>query len=59
MEATSPVPRVAGRVAYAVWLLPLAALREDRRLRAAALAFTAYALLTRMPFAAPALDAVA
>jgi len=29
---------VAGRVAYAVWLLPLAALREDRRLRAAALA---------------------
>jgi len=43
---------------YVVWLLPLAALREDRRLRAAALLFTAYAILTRVPFAAPALDAV-
>jgi alpha-1,6-mannosyltransferase len=43
---------------YAVWLLPLAALREDRSLRAAAVAFSAYAILTRMPFAAPALTAV-
>jgi hypothetical protein len=41
---------------YAIWSLPFAAVGEDRRLRAAALAFCAYALLTRLPFAAPVLS---
>jgi len=41
---------------YAIWLLPFTALRSDRALRTAALLFCAYALLTRLPFADPALS---
>jgi alpha-1,6-mannosyltransferase len=33
---------------YVVWLLPLAAISSDRRLRAAALALTAYIVITRV-----------
>ena len=33
---------------YAVWLLPLAAMAGDTRLRAAALALTAYVVITRV-----------
>ncbi len=36
---------------YAVWLLPLAAVSRDRRLRAATLVFCAYALLIHLPLA--------
>ena len=36
---------------YAIWILPLAAVVEDRRLRAAALAISAYAVLIRLPLA--------
>jgi hypothetical protein len=36
---------------YAVWLLPLAAVSGDRRLRAATLVFCAYALLIHLPLA--------
>jgi alpha-1,6-mannosyltransferase len=43
---------------YAVWLLPLTALRDDRRLRAATLLFCGYVLLTRLPVADPWLKAV-
>jgi hypothetical protein len=41
---------------YAIWALPFGAVSEDRRLRAATLAFCAYALLTRLPFADPLLS---
>jgi alpha-1,6-mannosyltransferase len=41
---------------YAIWPLPFAAVTEDRRLRVAALAFCAYALLLRLPFALPLLN---
>ncbi len=34
---------------YAIWLLPLAALAPDRRLRAATLAFCLYCLIIRLP----------
>jgi uncharacterized membrane protein len=40
---------------YAIWLLPFAALARDRRLRAAALALTVYAVLIRLPLAEPVL----
>lgn len=40
---------------YAIWLLPLAAVVEDRRLRAAVLAMCVYAVLIRLPLAAPLL----
>jgi len=36
---------------YAIWALPLAAVRGDRRLRAATLLFCAYALLIHLPLA--------
>jgi hypothetical protein len=36
---------------YAVWLLPLAAVSHDRRLRAATLLFCAYAVLIHLPLA--------
>jgi Glycosyltransferase family 87 len=36
---------------YVIWLLPLACVTENRRLRAATLAFCAYALATRLAFA--------
>jgi alpha-1,6-mannosyltransferase len=36
---------------YAVWLLPLAAVGSDRRLRAATLLFCAYAVLIHLPLA--------
>ena len=36
---------------YIIWLLPFAALVPDRRLRAASLALTAYAVLIRLPLA--------
>jgi hypothetical protein len=36
---------------YAIWLLPLAAVSGDRRLRAATLVFCAYALLIHLPLA--------
>jgi hypothetical protein len=36
---------------YAIWLLPLAAVSDDRRLRAAALLFCAYAVLIHLPLA--------
>jgi alpha-1,6-mannosyltransferase len=41
---------------YAVWLLPFAAVLEDRRLRVAVLAFCVYAVLIRLPVAAPLLN---
>jgi alpha-1,6-mannosyltransferase len=41
---------------YAVWLLPLAALADSRRLRVATLAFCAYAILIHLPLAAPVLS---
>jgi hypothetical protein len=40
---------------YATWPLPLAAVCGDRRLRAAVLAFSAYALLIHLSFADPVL----
>ena len=36
---------------YAIWLLPLAAVSSDRRLRAATLLFCAYAVLIHLPLA--------
>jgi Glycosyltransferase family 87 len=36
---------------YAIWLLPLAAVSNDRRLRAATLGFCAYAVLIHLPLA--------
>jgi hypothetical protein len=36
---------------YAIWLLPLAAVGSDRRLRAATLLFCAYAILIHLPLA--------
>ena len=36
---------------YAIWLLPLAAVGRDRRLRAATLVFCAYAVLIHLPLA--------
>ena len=36
---------------YAIWLLPLAAVSGDRRLRAATLVFCAYAVLIHLPLA--------
>jgi hypothetical protein len=41
---------------YAVWLLPLAAVAGDRRLRAATLVFCAYAVLIHLPLADPLLS---
>jgi Glycosyltransferase family 87 len=41
---------------YAVWTLPLAALSDDRRLRAAALGFCGYALLIHVQLANPLLS---
>ncbi|HEY2397546.1 MAG TPA: glycosyltransferase 87 family protein [Solirubrobacteraceae bacterium] len=41
---------------YAVWLLPLAAVSHDRRLRAATLLFCAYAVLIHLHFADPVLS---
>ena len=41
---------------YAVWLLPLAAVADSRRLRVAVLAFCAYAILIHLPLAAPVLS---
>jgi hypothetical protein len=41
---------------YAVWLLPLAAIAGDRRLRAATLVFCAYAVLIHLPLADPLLS---
>jgi alpha-1,6-mannosyltransferase len=41
---------------YAVWLLPLAAVADSRRLRLAVLAFCAYAVLIHLPVAAPVLS---
>jgi hypothetical protein len=40
---------------YAIWVLPLAAIGRDRRLRAAALVFCAYAILIHLPLASPLL----
>jgi hypothetical protein len=40
---------------YAIWVLPLAAVGGDRRLRAAALLFCAYAVLIHLPLADPLL----
>jgi hypothetical protein len=40
---------------YAIWALPLAALGDSRRLRAATLALSAYALLIHLPLADPVL----
>lgn len=40
---------------YTIWLLPFAALARDPKLRAAALLFTAYAVLIRLPLAEPVL----
>lgn len=40
---------------YAIWLLPLAAVSGDRRLRAATLVFCAYAVLIHLPLADPLL----
>jgi hypothetical protein len=40
---------------YAIWLLPFAAVARDPKLRAAALALTAYAVLIRLPLAEPVL----
>jgi hypothetical protein len=41
---------------YAIWALPLAALADSRRLRAATLAFCAYAILIHLPLADPLLS---
>jgi alpha-1,6-mannosyltransferase len=41
---------------YAIWALPLAALGDSRRLRAATLAVCAYALLIHLPLADPVLS---
>jgi alpha-1,6-mannosyltransferase len=41
---------------YAIWVLPLAAVSGDRRLRAAALVFCAYAVLIHLPLANPLLS---
>lgn len=41
---------------YAIWVLPLAAVGGDRRLRAAALLLCAYALLIHLPLAEPLLS---
>jgi hypothetical protein len=41
---------------YAIWLLPLAAVGRDRRLRAATLVFCAYAVLIHLPLADPLLS---
>jgi hypothetical protein len=41
---------------YGVWLLPLAAVSGDRRLRGATLLFCAYALLIHLPLADPLLS---
>jgi hypothetical protein len=41
---------------YAIWVLPLAAVGGDRRLRAAALLFCAYAVLIHLPLADPLLS---
>jgi hypothetical protein len=41
---------------YAIWSLPLAAVSDDRRLRAAALAVCAYAVLIHLPLADPLLS---
>jgi alpha-1,6-mannosyltransferase len=41
---------------YAVWLLPLAAVSHDRRLRAATLLFSAYAVLIHLKLADPVLS---
>jgi hypothetical protein len=41
---------------YAIWLLPLAAVSGDRRLRIATLIFCAYALLIHLPLASPLLS---
>jgi hypothetical protein len=41
---------------YAIWALPLAAVSGDRRLRAAALLFCAYAVLIHLPLAEPLLS---
>jgi hypothetical protein len=40
---------------YAIWVLPLAAIGGDRRLRAATLVFCAYAMLIHLPLAGPLL----
>lgn len=40
---------------YAIWALPLAALGDSRRLRAATLAVSAYAILIHLPLADPVL----
>jgi Glycosyltransferase family 87 len=40
---------------YAIWVLPLAAVGNDRRLRGAAVLFCAYALLIHLQFASPLL----
>src|SRR5208283_4985288 len=41
---------------YAIWLLPLAAVSRDRSLRAATLAFCAYAVLIHLSLASPLLS---
>jgi hypothetical protein len=41
---------------YAIWALPLAALGDSRRLRAATLAVSAYAILIHLPLADPVLS---
>jgi alpha-1,6-mannosyltransferase len=41
---------------YAIWLLPLAAVGGDRRLRTATLLFCAYAVLIHLPLADPLLN---
>jgi hypothetical protein len=41
---------------YVIWALPLAAVSGDRRLRAATLAFCAYAILIHLPLADPLLS---
>ena len=41
---------------YATWVLPLAAVSGDRRLRAATLVFCAYAILIHLPLADPLLS---
>lgn len=41
---------------YAIWALPLAALADSRRLRAATLVFCAYAILIHLPLADPLLS---
>jgi Glycosyltransferase family 87 len=41
---------------YAIWVLPLAALADSRRLRVATLLFCAYAILIHLPLAGPLLS---